>query len=179
MAKLLKELTDKEHIKLNNLIESFGFNITFKNKKRIEFELGFRQFVLQSTDVNDKEFGLSMSVDIESFVKKNYVYKEKYSIHLQEKITESNLLVDEACSSMNWNVIDHISLKNMQIEEFSEEPVAENIYNVLIRNVNHIVIDDVVYEGNFVALKGFITLKMADFFKDKELDDFINLIQKI
>ena len=55
----------------------------------------------------------------------------------------------------------------------------KNIYNVLIRNVNHIIVDDSVFEGNFVALKGFITLKIADFFSDKKMEDFVYSLKKI
>lgn len=179
MSKLLRELSEAEHKVVCDLIVKNGFNITFKNNKRIEFEMGFRQFVLQSTAIDDREFGLSMSVDIDSFVKKNYVFKEKYTTHLQDRITESNLLIDEACALMNWNVVDHLSLKNMQIEEYSEEPVAENIYNVLIRNVNHIIVDDSVFEGNFIALKGFINLKITEFFSDKKMENFVSSLKKI
>lgn len=179
MAKLLKELTDDQRTKIKELIVNSGFMIDVYNKTRIEFSHGFRKFTLQSLDLSDKEFGLAMSIDLDSFLKKNYIYKEKYSLNLQDKIETQSLLTDEACSVLNWVVVDHIPLDNIQMEEYSEDPVAENIYQVLIRNVNHIIVDDSVFEGNIGSLRQFISLKMEDFFKDKNLTSFVEQLKKI
>lgn len=149
---LIRELSQLKRDKLVDLIVESGFKVTTVTNSRIDFEKGFREFTLYSTDVDDQEGGLTTYPNLSKFLKKNYKHKSKHSISLKDKIMAESRSVEEACSLLKWKINDCHNLKDCDIDFNIEEPLAEILYEVQIKNLAHVIIDDEVYEGELRPL---------------------------
>lgn len=186
MSSLIKELSETKRNKIISLLKDAGFKINHHNEYRIEFSKGFRQFTLNSTETDDNEFGLTTSFDIESFLKENYKEKPKHSISLKEQLykekkqpQESLYDIESAFKSLGWEVNNFYNYKDFSLETFNEDPLAESLYEVSIRELPHVIMDELVFEGELSPLIAMARKRPQEIFKELGLSPILNEIKKI
>lgn len=162
--KLIKELTKKQRSSIIKHLSSDGFKITHDGEDRISFKKGLREFSLYSTNVDDSDYGLSTYPNLEDFLKRKFKIKSKHTTSLQDKLYEKNYSIDRACKILHWSIEDCLSLNDFMYLSDLDEPVAEIIYEVQIKNLSHLIVDDQVYEGDLKAIRLFIQQKSKDAF---------------
>ena len=162
--KLIKDLNKKQVNSIIKNLEEDGFKVTHSGKDRISFKKGLREFTLYSTDVDDSDYGLSTYPDLEKFLNTQYKIKSKHTTSLQDKIHEKNHSIDKACEILHWKISDCLSLNDFMYLSELDEPVAEIIYEVQIKSLDHLIVDDNVYEGDLSAIRLFIKQKSKDAF---------------
>lgn len=176
MSKLLKDLSSKTLNSLILLLEDEGFKIEFKNSKRIEFSIGLRHFSIYSTNIDDAEFGLTTSFDIDTFLVNNFKEKPKHSTSLREYTEKKELSIEDGCEALNWEIIKCYSLKDFTYGSFMEDPVADSLYQVSIRNLSHIIVDDSVFQGELDSIISFLNISAKESFKQL---DKLHVLEKI
>jgi hypothetical protein len=177
MTILIKNLSPKKLESLVNIIKEYGFKITNKGSKRIEFAQGLRSFCLYSTDVDDSEFGLTTSFDIEQFLKLNYKEKPKHSISLKEYTQKQELSVEDGIEELNWEVTKSFNLNDFNYISFNEDPIAESLFQVNIRGLNHVILDEDVFEGDLDLIISFLLLSPKECLIQMQKSELIEKIK--
>lgn len=176
--KQVKELKYNQIEKLKNLIKSMGFKLDRKkNSNVIFFSKGFRDFSLYSSDLKDSEFGLTISFNLIEFLKKHYKIKTKHSISLQELVYNQELSNEDAFEQLNWEVLEYYNFKDFDLYSFNDDLDFEDIYQVSIRGLSHIIVDDSVYEGELNLIKSLLSVDRDSLIEEnfsKEFIDYMN-----
>lgn len=178
--KKLSELKYNQIEKLKKLIREMGFKVSKKqNNKLIFFSKGFREFTLYSTNIIDPEFGLTMSFDLDKFLDKNYKIKAKHSTSLQELIYNKEKSHEEAFKQLNWKVIQYYNFKDFDLYSFNDDIGFESLYEVSIRDLNHIIVDDNVYEGDMNTIISILKANRENIVMNNLSDEFITYINSL
>ena len=178
-SKLMSEVSLKKKEDIAQQLKNAGFTVKPKLDKKITFSSGFREFNIYSTDVEDTEFGLTTSIYLDKFLKKNYKEKTKHTISLRELINNQEKSVEDACIKLDWIITDCKHLKDFETDDETEEPLAEIIYQVNIRDLPHIIIDDEVFEGELTPLISLISVNSIEIFKQMAGEELLNKIIKL
>jgi hypothetical protein len=178
-SKLMSEVPIKKKEEIAILLKEAGFRVNPKIDKKITFSSGFREFNLYSTDVVDTEFGLTTSINLDKFLKENYKEKTKHTISLRELIHNQEKSVEDACDKLEWEITDCKHLKDFEVDDETEEPLAEIIYQINIRDLAHIIIDDEVFEGELGPLMALISVNNIEAFKQMAGESLLNKIIKL
>lgn len=179
MSKLISEIAQKKKEEIVALLKEVGFKVNPKIDKKICFSLGFREFNLYSTDVKDTEFGLTTSINRDKFLKENYKEKTKHTISLRELIHNQEKSVEDACDKLGWEIKECKHLKDFELDDSTEEPLAEIIYEVDIRELPHIILDDEVFEGELEPLMALVSVNNIEAFKEIAGEALLNKIIKL
>lgn len=175
--KQISDLRSNQVNKIHNLIKEMGYKIDKKSSdKVIFFKKGFRNFTLYSTDISDDMYGLSMSFDLDGFLSKNYKIKTKHSTSLQELIYNQEQSHDEAFNKLKWKVTNYYNFTDFDYYSFNDDIDLELIFEVSIRDLNHVVIDDSVYEGDIGPIISLLTIERDTIIKNSLSQDFIDYL---
>lgn len=150
----VKDLSTGSVNKISSILKKYGFSVK-KTKHQITFVKDYRTFYLNSTDINDPYF-LTTDIDLERFLLKNYFLKSKHSKSYQDKRFNEQMDLDEVAEQLNWVVVDAFGIKDFDSNPTMEEPLAESMFQVLIKNSPHIILDDNIYEGETQAILSLI-----------------------
>lgn len=184
MTFLIKELSEAKRNKIIELIKEAGFKILHKGNTRIEFAKGYRLFTLNSTDTDDFEFGLTTSVDLEKFLKDNFKEKPKHSISLKEQLykkekQESLNDIETAFKNLGWKVLFFYDSTSATLDKFNEDPLGDSLYEVSIRELSHVVLEEEVFEGDIAPLLAMAKKKPKDIFEELNILGTLEKIKKI
>ena len=178
--KQVSELRSNQITKIHKLIKEMGFKISKNsNDKVIFFNKGYRIFSLYSSNIEDPVYGLSMSFDLESFLNKNYKIKTKHSTSLQELIYNQEKSHDEAFQKLNWTVTDYYNFTDFDHHSFNDDIDLELIFEVSIRDLKHIVVDDNVYEGEIGPIRSLLTIKREELIDQVITKDFRDYLSSL
>lgn len=179
--KQISELKAKEIQEIHNLIKEMGFKIDKKssNERIIVFYQGFRRFTLYGTNIKDQSYGLAMSFDLDKFLDKNYKIKTKHSTSLQELIYNQEKSHDEAFSRLRWKVLDYNNFTDFDYYSYNDDIDLELIFEVGIRDLEHVVVDDQVYEGEIGPIQSLLKEKRDDIIKELFSSEFIDYLNKL
>lgn len=171
------KLLDGTKIKhICSVLKRHGFTVSNK-KFQIIFSKGYRTFYLNSSDKNDPFF-LTTDIDLDKFLQKNYFMKTKHTKTYQDKRFNDKLDFDEATELLNWEVLEVYGIKDFDLNSTIEEPFAESMFQIRIKNSPHIILDDVVYEGEASAIMALVKPSALEALKemteDNILDDLLN-----
>ena len=178
--KQISELKSNQIKKIHNLIKNMNFKVDKKsNDKVIFFSHGYRRFALYSTNIDDPIYGLSMSFDLDSFLKKNYKIKTKHSTSLQELIYNQEQSHDEAFQRLKWKVLEYYNFTDFDHYSFNDDIDLEMLFEVSIRDLKHVIVDDSVYEGEIGPINSLLTIKREDIIKDNLSLEFIKYLNDL
>lgn len=178
--KQINELKHNQISKIKNLIEDMGFKVNKNsNSKVIFFSQGYRLFSLYSTEINDPIYGLSMSFDLEKFLDKNYKIKTKHSTSLQELIYNQEQSHDEAFEELNWSVLEYNNFTDFDNHSFNDDIDLELIFEVSVRDLKHVIIDDSVYEGEIGPIKSLLSVERKSIIKELFSSDFFDYLKNL
>jgi len=173
--KLIENLSKSEKKLIINILEKDGFTDIVNENRSILFKKGLRDFTLRSTNFKENsDTGLLLSFDLETFLKNNYQLKPKYTKSLLDKL-DSQGSVDAACDFLGWEVM---SAKTMitDYKAWNAELDIDEIYEVRIRSINHVIVGDRVFEGDLSNLWGMISSNAKDLLNGTMLLDYLNEI---
>lgn len=184
MTLLIKELSEAKKNKIIELIKEAGFKILHKGNTRIEFSKGYRFFTLNSTDTSDFEFGLTTGINLEKFLKDNFKEKPKHSISLKEQLykkekQESLNDIETAFKNLGWTVTFFYDSTTATLDKFNEDPLGDSLYEVSIRDLSHVVLEEDVFEGDIAPILALTRKKPQEIFEELNLMNVLEKIKKI
>ena len=150
--KKIKEYSKSELNKIIKFLEKNNFSVE-NNISYISFSNQFRYFNMYSNNINDLENGLTMSFDLDLFLKKYYKEKTKHTTSLNELLYNQEYYFDDACKKLGWKITEHYNFQEIDMMYFSDDIGFEHIYQVIIKDSPHIIIDDQVFEGELNSIK--------------------------
>lgn len=146
--KLIKDLSDSKKNKIVETLTQDGFkNISIK-ENCIRFEEGTkvrREYLLFSTDLDDDDLGVRIDFDFEKFMDQNYIHKTRHSVSLKDAV-EAHGSIEDACLHLEWNMVQTKDL-NKEPEHWHAGLHMDIIYEVIVSNIPHVIINEEVYEG--------------------------------
>lgn len=152
--KLVSELRPQQIEKIVELLKEDGFKNIKVSENCIRFEEGVkikREYEIFSTDLtNEDDLGVRTDFDFEAFLALNYTLKTRHSVSLGDSV-EKKGSIEDACDYLGWRIV--------QFKDFNKEPKLwkaafhfESVYEVIITNTPHIIVNDMVYEGDLSRL---------------------------
>ena len=173
----LKRLHNKKRSKLIKLIENNGFKVK-DNGFSIDFEKDLRIFTIHSLDSSDP-YWITTDISLEKYLKKNFFQKTKHTKSFKDKLYNEKMNVEQALKTLNWEHINTYSIKDFDCNPTIEEPFAEVIHQIKIRELPHIIIDDLVYEGEATPLLALVKPLALDALASLSSPDFIKELKGI
>lgn len=187
----INELSEKTQEKIIELLQKEEFSGVKKlpsaqEKKGstagIQFKKGLRVYQLVSTDLQDREDGLRVDFDYDSFMKTQYEEKTRHSISLKDAVEKAGS-VEDGCKKLHWKItrVENLVSKH---SPWIAELHTDYIYEVKIGDHMHILVNEndgaegglKVYAGTIDALWRMGTIPVSELFSDSELPV---LLQKI
>lgn len=149
--KLVRDMIEKEKFKIVEALKADGFTNIDIQEPYISFQKGLRQFQLISTDINNKEdMGLRLDFKFDEFMQNNYEHKSRHTVSLSDAVERMGS-IDEACEDLGWKVLQ-VKYLQKQNSGWKAGLHAEEVYELLIGSLKHIVVDGEVYAGELSRL---------------------------
>jgi hypothetical protein len=165
-------LSQEERNNIKLTLEKYGFKVNDLHHK-ILFTKDFRNFYLNSLDRKDPYF-LTTDINLEKFLKKNYFIKTKHTKSYQDKKFNEKMDLDEALEFLNWKFVDAYGIKEFDTNPTIEEPLADALFQIKIKDSPHIILDDSVYEGEATAIISLVKPLSTEALKSLSCDDILN-----
>ena len=177
----IKDMSLTEKKKIYDLLKEDGFvNVTPPDKaiNSIFFRKGLRTYEILSTKINKKdplESGLKVDFSFDEFLSKNYEHKSRHSVSFLDKLTNYGS-IEEACEVLGWQLNSEGVINLTRDPDWIADLHAENIAQIRIGNLNHVIIDDSIYAGELSQLLAMGRTSMETLLSGTKILDYLNQV---
>lgn len=189
MRTIRDDLRENEIDQIIEALKNDGFENISKQPSSINFNKGYRNFELISTDINAEDMGIRIDFNKDIlfenenkneshkyFKLKSYQEKTRHSTSFSK--TQSQFLDEE--QSINaidgWEMIES---HNIGIDDAWKAAIhTPTIYHVKIHGKDHVIINEKVYEGTPDIYLSMGKIDIETFFKNTQLVDVLTQLNQ-